>query len=302
VTLLGSPALGQAPRTSSGLVRQARAEIMKIRTTNTWWLFLTGVLVFTALALWTNGVSEHYVLYPQLSTMNGADKAQAIAQAAQARTPAGLAGIATNMITSGQFFGVMFAMLIGVLAVTNEFAHHTATATFLANPRRTVVIMAKLIAAVCFGAVFWLVSTAIDAVVTLVYLHTQHISYPLTGWIVVRSVLLSLLAYVLWAVLGLGLGALVGSQLAAVITALATYFVGFAAVEIIFHLIYNVYRHGWILGAPVIAPAVATRVMITPGRAFAHAPPQWAGLVIMAGYAVAFGAIGIALTRRRDVT
>jgi ABC-type transport system involved in multi-copper enzyme maturation permease subunit len=302
VTLLGSPALDQAPRTGAGLVRQARAEIMKIRTTNTWWLFLTGVVVFTALALWTNGVSEHYVLYPQLRTMNGADKAQAIAQAAQARTPAGLAGIATNMITSGQFFGVMFAMLIGVLAVTNEFAHHTATATFLANPRRTVVIMAKLIAAVCFGAVFWLVSTAIDAVVTLVYLHTQHISYPLTGWIVVRSVLLSLLAYVLWAVLGLGLGALVGSQLAAVITGLATYFVGFAAVEIIFHLIYNVYRHGWILGAPVIAPAVATRVMITPGRAFAHAPPQWAGLVIMVGYALAFGTIGIALTRRRDVT
>jgi ABC-2 type transport system permease protein len=68
------------------------------------------------------------------------------------------------------------------------------------------------------------------------------------------------------------------------------------------------YQHGpsragrWILGAPFIAPAVATRVMITPGRAFPHAPPQWAGLAVMIGYAAVFGAIGIVLTKRRDVT
>ena len=302
MTLLDSRAPGQAHRAGTALAWQVRAEIMKIRTTSTWWVFLSAVVLLTAAALWTGAVSDHFTLDPPLSTMSGAARAQAIAGAAQARTPAGLAGIATHLITSGQFFGVMFAMLIGVLAVTNEFAHQTATATFLANPRRTEVIVAKLIAAACFGALFWLVSTVIDAVVTPVYLHTQHISYPLTGWIVARSVLLSLLAYVLWAVLGLGLGALVRSQLAAVITGLATYLAGFAAVELTFHLIYNVYRHGWVLGAPVIAPAVATMVMITPGRAFPHAPPQWAGLVIMAGYALVLGAIGVAVTRRRDVT
>jgi len=302
VTLLGSPALGQAPPIGAGLVRQARAEIMKIRTTNTWWLFLTGVVVFTALALWTNGVSQHFVLYPQLSTMNGAEKAQAIAQAAQARTPADVAMIATLMMTGGQFFGVLFAMLIGVLAVTNESAHQTATATFLACPRRTRVILAKLAAVVLFAALFWLVSTVIAAVVTPLFLHAQHVSISLTSWVVVRSVLLNLLAFVMWAIFGVGLGTLIPSQIVAVITGLASYLVGYAAVEIIFHLIYYVYRHSWILGAPVIAPAVATRVMITPGRAFAHAPPQWAGLAVMAGYAVAFGAIGIALTRRRDVT
>ena len=302
MTLLGSPALGQAPRMGAGLVRQARAETMKIRTTNTWWLFLTGVVVFTALALWTNGVSQHYVLHPQLSTMNAAEKAQAIAQAAQARTPAGVAAIATSMMTSGQFSGVLFAMLIAVLAVTNEFAHQTATATFLACPRRTTVILAKLAATVLFAALFWLASTVIDAAVTPLFLHAQHVSISLASWIVVRSVLLSLLAFVMWAIFGLGLGTLIPSQIVAVITGLASYLVGYAVVEIIFHLIYYVYRHSWILGAPVIAPAVATRVMITPGRAFAHAPPQWAGLAVMAGYAVAFGTIGIALTRRRDVT
>jgi ABC-2 type transport system permease protein len=302
VTAVDTPAPGQARSAGRPLIWQARAEVMKIRTTDAWWLFLTGVVVFTALALWTSGVSHHFTLYPPLSTMNAADRAQAVAQAAQARTPAGLAAIATNMMTAGQFFGVLFAMLIGVLAVTSEFAHQTATATFLANPRRTTVIMAKLAAAAGFSALFWLVATVIDAIVTPLYLHAQHVSFPLTGWIVVRSVLLSLLAYVLWAVFGLGLGTLISSQIVAAITGLASYFAGYAAVEIIFHLIYDVYRHGWILGAPVIAPAVATRVMITPGRAFPHAPPQWAGVVVMAGYALVFGAIGVALTQRRDVT
>jgi ABC-type transport system involved in multi-copper enzyme maturation permease subunit len=302
VTVLSSPAPRQARGTGRPLVWQARAEVLKICTTGTWWLFLTGVVVFTALALWTNGVSHHFTLYPPLNTMPAASRAQAIAQAAQARTPAGLAAIATSMMTSGQFFGVLFAMLIGALAVTSEFAHQTATATFLANPRRTTVIVAKLIVAGGFAALFWLVSTVACAVVTPLYLHSQHISFPLAGWIVVRSVLLSLLVYVMWAAFGLGLGTMVRSQIAAVITGLASYLAGYAAVEIIVHLIYNVYRHGWVLGAPVIAPAVASMVMITPGRAFPHAPPQWAGLLVMAGYAVAFGLAGVALTRRRDVT
>ena len=302
MTLVGSPALGQAPRIGGGLVRQARAEVMKIRTTSTWWLFLTGVVVFTALALWTNGVSQHFVLYPPLSTMSGAQKAQAITQAAQAHTPAGVAAIAASMMTSGQFFGVLFAMLIGILAVTNETANQTATATYLACPRRTTVILAKLAAVVMFGALFWLASTVIAAVVTPLYLHAQHVSISLTSWVVIRSVLLNLLAFVMWAIFGVGLGTLIPRQIVAVITGLASYFAGYAAVEIIFHLIFYVYRHGWVLGAPVIAPAVASMVMITPGRAFAHAPPQWAGVVIMACYAVVLAALGIALTRRRDVT
>jgi hypothetical protein len=42
--------------------------------------------------------------------------------------------------------------------------------------------------------------------------------------------------------------------------------------------------------------------MITPGRAFPHAPPQWAALVIMVGYALVLTAAGVVLTRHRDVT
>jgi hypothetical protein len=55
------------------------------------------------------------------------------------------------------------------------------------------------------------------------------------------------------------------------------------------------------LGAPVIAPAIASEVMTTSGPAFPHAPPAWAGGLILIGYVVALAAAGLALTKRRDV-
>ena len=298
MSTLSSPALEAARSTGTTPLRLVKAEIMKIRTTSTWWLFLIGFTVFTALALTSNGFSHHFQLYPQQDV---SDRAQALAQAAQARTPAGVAAIAASMMTSGQFLGVLFVMLLGILVVTNEFAYQTATATFLAVPRRTAVIMAKLAAAACFGALFWLVATVLDGVVTPFFLHSQHVSTPLTGWTVIRSVLLNLLAFVLWAVFGLGLGTLIRSQVGSIIAGFAVYLGGLAAMELLFHAIYYFYRAGWVLGGPVIAPSVAAIVMITPGRAFPHAPPQWAGLAIMVGYALVLTAGGIVLTLRRDV-
>ena len=100
--LLDSAALDQADDTGTTLVRLLRAEFMKIRTTDTGWLFLAGFIVFTALALTINAFGNHYQLYPQ----QGLGGPQALAEAARARTPAGVAAIAASMMTSGQLFGV----------------------------------------------------------------------------------------------------------------------------------------------------------------------------------------------------
>jgi ABC-type transport system involved in multi-copper enzyme maturation permease subunit len=302
MTLLDSPALAGARRTGSTPGRLVMAEIMKIRTTHTWWLFIGGVLVFTSLALTRNGTRHDFDLNPQLDGLSPSDKAQALAQAAQAHTPASLDAIAGDMMTSGQFFGVLFAMIIGILVVTNEYAHQTATATFMANPRRTRVIMAKFVAAACFGTLFWLASTLMNVIVTPIYLHSEHVNVALTDWAVVRSVLLNLLAFGMWAIFGLGLGTLVRSQIGSVVTGMAAYLLGIAAVAVIVQLIYTVYHHAWVQSAIVIAPAVASLVMTTPGRIdIDNPPPQWAGVLVMLAYTVAFGLIGVVLTRRRDV-
>ncbi len=302
MTVVDTPALAQPQRSGAGGLRLIRAEIMKIRTVNTWWIFMIGMVLITGLALTANGFGHHFALHPPLSQMNAEQQAQAQAQAAAAHTPAGLAKIAADMMTSGQFFGLLLAMIIGILVVTNEFFHQTATTTFMTNPHRTAVILAKSVAAVLFGALFWLIATVIDLIVTPIYLSSEHVSVSVFQWTVVQSVLLNLAAFALWAIFGMGIGTLLRSQIGAVITGLILYLIGAAAVAIIFQLIHNLYPHDWVVTAEVIAPAIASAVMITPGRAFEHAPPQWVGAVVMIGYTVLSGAIGIALTRRRDIS
>ena len=192
-------------------------------------------------------------------------------------------------------------MLLGVLCVTNEYAHQTATATFLTNPHRGAVIAAKFAAAVTVSVLFWVVSTAINVIATPIYENSQHFNVSLADWIPLRSTLLNLLAYAMWAVFGVGLGTLFRSQIGAVVTGMVVYLGGAAAVAAVFNLIYLAYHHAWVLAAPVIAPAIASLVMTTPGRTFDHAPPQWVGLLIMIGYAALLGAGGVLRTRRRDI-
>ena len=295
--LLDSAALDQAGDTGTTLVRLVRAEFMKLRTTSAGWLFLIGFIMFTALALAINGFGSHHELYPEPGL---ASRAQELAQAAQARSPAGVAAIAAGMMTSGQRVGFLFALLLGVVIVTSEFANQTAAVTFVTVPRRTTVITAKVAAAACCGALLWLAGTVLAAVATPLFLYTQHVSTSLAGWAVTRSVLLNLIAFVAWGVFGLGLGAILRNQMASVIAALAVYAGSFGA-ELFFTALYNLFHQSWMLGAPVIAPAVASEVMITSGPAFPYAPPGWVGGVIFIGYTVAFVAGGIALTKRRDV-
>ena len=90
------------------------------------------------------------------------------------------------------------------------------------------------------------------------------------------------------------------SQAASLVAAIIVYAGSFGA-ELVFTMLYNFFHQGWLLGAPVIAPAVASEVMITSVQAFPYAPPAWVGGVIMIGYTVALVAGGIALTKRRDV-
>ena len=204
------------------------------------------------------------------------------------------------MMTSGHLFAVIFALLLGVLIVTSEFANQTAAVTFVTVPRRATVIKAKVATAACCGALFWLVSTVLAAVAVPVFLYTQHISTSLAGWTVARSVLLNLLALVAWGDLRARFRR-DAAQPDGLRHRRARRLRWQFGLELVFTLLYNLFHQNWLLGAPVIAPAVASEVMVTSGRAFPYAPPAWVGGVILAGYTVALVAGGIALTKRRDV-
>jgi ABC-type transport system involved in multi-copper enzyme maturation permease subunit len=273
------------------VTRLVRSELLKIRTTKTWWLFAIGAFVAAALAFLINAFGEAH------STIHGENGGEG--------GPApGLDQLAVNVYTSGQFFGVMFVMLIGILVVTNEFYHQTATATFLVEPRRTKVIVSKLLAAIGFGVGYWLVTTALDVGFGAWYFSWEGVSNGLGHWPVTRGLLLNLLAYVLWAILGVGIGVLLRSQIGATITATLLYTVGTYLVIGVLSLVHALWiKSNWVLQIAVLAPSVASLHMISGLRlGEVPDPPRWVGAVVLVGYAVLAGTIGTLLTRRRDIS
>lgn len=272
------------------MIKLIRGEFMKIRTTNTWWLFALGALVMLALAFLVNAILVHVLLDEPLT---GDMSAEEIAQRDEI-------GLAARLFTSGQFFGLLFVMVLGILLVTNEFHHQTATTTFLTTPHRTLVIVAKLIVAALAGAGWWLVSSALNAAGAIVFLSTEHVSNHLGDWPITRAILLNLLAYTLWGVLGVGIGVLIRSQIAATVTAVVLYLVGTQVASVLFVVVSNWLDQEWIEQAQVIVPSIASSLMIS-GIQLPGNPPQWVGAAVLIGYTVVTGVIGTMIMRQRDI-
>jgi ABC-2 type transport system permease protein len=293
------------------MTRLLRSELLKIRTTNVWWLFGIGSFVMTALALAVNFLQAHYYLLPfdkYVQSTSGRSPDQLppdrLAELkAQWAAQHDVIGQAANIYTSGQFFGVLFVSLLGILLITNEYYHQTATTTFLTTPHRSRVVAAKLITGTFAGAGFWLFSLVINIVAGSIFLKTQGFGNELGEWPVIRAILLNLAAYAIWAVFGVGFGALIRSQIGATITATVLYLLGTTVAQIVFQLIHSfLIKKDWVLTAQVIVPAIASSIMISPVKTFEQSPPQWVGAVMLIGYGVIAGLIGTLILRKRDIS
>jgi len=270
--------------------RTVRSEIRKIRSTQGWWLTGLAILTLTAFALLSHVVIYHF------GDLASSDPAL--------RSPAALAVMAGTLYTSGQFLGVLLVMLFAAGLITNEYAHHTITSTFLATPRRSQVVMAKLAVAGLLGLAVGLLTSAIGIGAGVAFLHSEGLPSRLGEWNVAGSVLLGLAAYVVWAVLGVGLGALLRRKTATIVTGALIYLVGSAVLTAVFELIHqHLIRQDWILTARVIVPSIASQVMTTPGgRVFDQAPSQWVGACVLIGYGLIAIVTGTFVVRRQDIT
>lgn len=290
--------------------RLVRAELFKLRTTNAWWLFALAILVSTAVMVVVDCVSAHSLLKPFAdyaaleSHGHAANLPPEFLARLQSEWGLGHSAVtqAAAIYTAGQLPGVLLACLLGIVLITSEYHHHTATTTFLLTPRRTAVVTAKLVTAVVLAGLAWLGSTLLGVVAGAVFLHTEGYGTELGHWDVLRALLLNLVAYLLWAVFGIGVGALVRHQLAATVGVTVLYLVGATAASSVFDLI-NTYLipHDWVLTAQVIVPTVASAVMISPTKTFDQSPDQWVGALVLLAYGLALGAAGVAMLRRRDV-
>jgi ABC-2 type transport system permease protein len=290
--------------------RLIHAEIFKLRTTSMGILFAAGTVLSTVIMLIVNAVSANSLLKPfdqfvALETHGHGHHVPADFLAhLQSDWQLGHSAVtqAATLYTSGQLIGVLLACLLGIVLITSEYHQQTATTTFLQTPRRSRVVAGKLGTAVVLAAVAWLVSTVISVVAGAIFLHHLGYGTELGHWGVLRAMLLNLAAYAIWAVFGVGFGALIRSQLGATVSATVLYLVGASAASTVFDLLHTyVINKDWVLTLQVIVPEVASVVMISPTKTFDQSPAEWVGAVVLIAYGIVAGLVGTWVLRRRDV-
>jgi ABC-2 type transport system permease protein len=124
-------------------------------------------------------------------------------------------GLGTVTTVTG--WSMIFAAVLGVIIASGEFRHYTATLTYLGNPDRRRVLVAKGLAGAGAGAIFGLVSALIATAVGLIFVagHGYHVALG-TGTLVAHMAGAAV-GGALFGAIGVGIGSLIRSQLAGVI-------------------------------------------------------------------------------------
>jgi hypothetical protein len=189
------------------------------------------------------------------------------------------------------------ALVLGILCVTGEYRHKTVTPTYLAEPRRGRVVVAKLTASAAGGVVIAAVAGAVALAFgyAVVAAGIGDGSRMLTEY---RHVFPGVLAgTVLYAVYGVGLGALLKNQVVAIVTGL-----GVAAVvePIIVATVPAVGK--WLPGQVAQALYSVTANASGFNNGITHLVPWWQGGLALLGYGLVLAAAGSFTTLRSDVT
>jgi ABC-2 type transport system permease protein len=175
------------------VIAQLRAELLKLRSTRTSLGLFAGMLGLVVFAV---------VLHAFSLTVDQVD---------------GRTDQLSMVFGWGQALGALFAGLFGAMLITSEFRHGTIRSTFLVAPRRARVVAAKAGAGVLSGMAFGLVAQAVAAAVATWALAARGIGNQLDGGDYATLLLGALAGGALWAVGGLGVGALVRNQVPALV-------------------------------------------------------------------------------------
>lgn len=244
------------------MIGQLRAELRKQRSTQTTLYLFLAMFGLVALAI------AMHVLAPAASTI-------------------ATRGDQLRFFEAGTRIGMLFAGLVGAMAITAEIRYGTIRPTFLITPRRGPVLAAKLAVSALAGLVFGLVAEGLMAGAATVALSARGIDLQLAGGDYAKLLVGGTAAAALWAMLGLGLGALVRNQVATL--------VGLCAWML---LIENLLL-GFVPDAGRFTPGGAGEALAGKIADKLLAPGPGALLLIL--YAAALAAAGWIATLRRDV-
>jgi ABC-2 type transport system permease protein len=180
-------------------------------------------------------------------------------------------------------------LILGIIGMTQEYRHRTATPTFLTTPRRGRVVVAKLLAYALAAIPFALVIVATNIAVVLVYAGARGDAPSLTGDNL-RVVSGALAALIVYTVIGVGVGALLRNQVGTIVGSLVYLFVVEQVIQAI-PAINGIYK--WLPGGALSA--------MTSTLNEVELLEPWQGGLVLLGYGLVAAVLGTFLAVRRDV-
>ena len=255
-----------------GLLALIDAERRKITSTRLWWGLLIGAVLFV-------GLSVASGLFNAIVTSSTGPTAPPIT------SPAGVRNVFGAAMST-----YLFALILGILGMNQEFRFQTITSTFLATPRRTRVMIAKLVAYAFVGAVFALVGAAVGFGIVLAVLRF-HEHAPIEASTVLAILGGGVLGAALYAILGVAVGSLVRNQIAAVLGAIV-WVVLIEALVVVFLPAVGKWLPGGALGGVLQQTGINGTTYL----------PVWGATLVLLGYTAAIGGLAAATTIRNDVT
>lgn len=271
------------------LVAATRSETTKVFSTAVWWILAIVLVVYVGSTA------------AGLAFVFGASASGDLPGATDT-PPVPTDGLAALLYSIGGSVGYVFPLLVGTLMVTAEFRHQTLTPTFLATPKRGSVLWAKLFAGALIGAMYGAIAVVSAAVPSAGILAVLGLDADLgasdTWALFARSVL----ALMLWTLIGIGVGTLVRNQVVAIVLVLA--FTQF--VEPLLRLASGFVD--WLAEITRFLPGAASDALIgssiynAMGAGGGGALEWWHGGLVLLGYALVLLLIGHIASWSRDVT
>jgi ABC-type transport system involved in multi-copper enzyme maturation permease subunit len=242
---------------------QLRSELYKLRSTRTVASLVAAMLALVTLAVLLHGFGLPVSRLTSLPDQRGV------------------------FIDVGVSLGAVFAGLLGALSITGEIRSGTIRPTLLVTPRRGLVIAAKAVTVLAAGFVAGVISTGAAAGVGGAALASRGLTVQLGAGDYAQLILGGGAAAAMWALIGLGAGAVVRAQVPAIVAL----FAWLLFVENLFADLPSAHR--FVPGALAQALAGQQRSGIL------HTPAVAA--LLLALYAALAVAAGRTATTRRDV-
>lgn len=182
----------------------------------------------------------------------------------------------------------LISLILGIVSSAGEYAHGTISHTFLVMPVRERVVAAKVVSAALAGAALALFSAAFAWGFAALLLSARSVPLHLGSRVALYLLLGTIGAAAIAGALGVGLGAVLRRQTAAVVIALVWLLVAEPLLAI--------------AGIQKYAPGHAVAAVVEAGANGSDVLSFWPGLALALAYTVGFAVVGGAAVKRADIT